>query len=62
MQVEEYFVSGDVEEAVRSVVEVDADEFGHEVVKRIIYQALQLGPDPNAHQRSHLRLVRSSPD
>ncbi len=55
-------MSGDVEEAVRSVVEVDADEFGHEVVKRVMYQALQLGPDPNAHQRSHLRLFSSSPD
>ena len=58
-------MSGDVEEAVRSVVEVDADEFGHEVVKRIMYQALQLAADPNdpnALQRSHLRLVSSSQD
>ena len=41
--VDEYFVESELEEAVRCVVELDAPHFGHEVVKRIVYAALERG-------------------
>lgn len=39
---DEYFVSGDVEEAQRALVELDRPEFHHEFVKSVISRALDL--------------------
>ena len=41
--VDEYFVERELQEAVRCVRELDAAHFGHEVVKRIVYQAVERG-------------------
>lgn len=41
--VDEYFVERELQEAVRCVRELDAPHFGHEVVKRIVYQAVERG-------------------
>lgn len=41
--VDEYFVEAELDEAVRCVLELDAPHFGHEVVKRIVYQAVEFG-------------------
>ncbi|EKX43265.1 hypothetical protein GUITHDRAFT_73273 [Guillardia theta CCMP2712] len=41
--VEEYFVEGELKEAVRCVQELDAPHFGHEVVKRLVYRAVEKG-------------------
>ena len=41
--VDEYFVEREVQEAVRCVRELDAPHFGHEVVKRIVFGAVERG-------------------
>ena len=41
--VDEYFVQGELDEALDCVRELDAAHFGHEVVKRIVYQAVERG-------------------
>ena len=41
--VDEYFVEGELDEALDCVRELDAPHFGHEVVKRIVYQAVERG-------------------
>jgi len=41
--VAEYYVANDLEEAVRCVVALDAAHFGHEIVKRTVYEALERG-------------------
>jgi len=41
--VQEYFVEGEVDEALDCVRELDAPYFGHEVVKRIVYEAVERG-------------------
>lgn len=41
--VDEYFVAGDMDEALDCVRDLDAPHFGHEVVKKIVYQAVERG-------------------
>ena len=41
--VDEYFVERELQEAVRCVRELDAPHFGHEVVKRIVFGAVERG-------------------
>mmetsp|Transcript_41456 Transcript_41456/g.130580 ORF Transcript_41456/g.130580 Transcript_41456/m.130580 type:complete len:450 (-) Transcript_41456:19-1368(-) len=41
--VEEYFVEGELKEAVRCVQELDAPHFGHEIVKKIVYKGAEGG-------------------
>jgi len=41
--VEEYFLQGNMDEALDCVRELDAPHFGHEVVKRIVYEAVERG-------------------
>mmetsp|Transcript_21960 Transcript_21960/g.52706 ORF Transcript_21960/g.52706 Transcript_21960/m.52706 type:complete len:455 (+) Transcript_21960:293-1657(+) len=43
--VEEYYVEGELEEAVRCVRELGVPHFGHEVVKRAVYGAVERGGD-----------------
>ncbi len=41
--VDEYFVEGDIDEALDCVRDLDAPHFGHEVVKKIVYEAVERG-------------------
>jgi len=54
--VEEYFVEGELEEAVRCVQELDAPFFGHEVVKRVVYRGVEKGGES---LRSSLNLLKT---
>jgi len=57
--VDEYFVEGELEEAVRCVRELDAPHFGHEVVKRIVYQAAERGGGALASAAALLKALRA---
>ena len=59
MLVDEYLVEGELEEAVRCVLELDAPHFGHEVVKRIVYQAVERGSDALAQGVALLKALRA---
>ena len=43
--VDEYFVSGDAGEAVRCVRELGAPHYGHQVIKSVIYKAVESGEE-----------------
>ena len=58
--VEEYLDSGDAAEAVRCVQELDAPDFGHEVVKRVAYRAVERGGVALAQGRALLDALRAS--
>jgi len=57
--VDEYFVQGELAEAVRCVRELDAPHFGHEVVKRIVYQAAERGGGALASAAALLKALRA---
>ena len=40
--IDEYFVSGDATEAVRCVQELDAPHYGHQVIKNMVYKAVEV--------------------
>jgi programmed cell death protein 4 len=45
MLVDEYLESGDAGEAVRCVQELDAPHFGHQIIKSLIYKAVESGEE-----------------
>jgi len=55
-----YFGEGDLDAALDCVKELDAPHFGHELVKRITYHAveLSLGPDDDTHLRRGMALLK----
>jgi len=56
MLVDEYFESGEVKEAVQCVQDLEAPHFLHEVVKRVVYRAVEKG---EAAMRMALQLIKA---